>query len=272
MQAPISGPTTGGRIVGPSHLVVLQIALALVLVLVGSLLARDFVRHFTFDPGFRTRGILSAEIALDPGRYPFDAATTYFSSLMEGAASLPGVTRAALVNVLPGTENLVVTKIQVDHGPWEFTDVSVVSADYLSVVSVRLVAGRAFTPLDGAKTPKVVVVNEAFAKGHWNVTQEALGRQISLGVNAPPWTVVGVSADARDMGASPVIRPRMHMLFTQAPPSPQMTRSCYRPTWRMLTHWPSPWSDSFERWILTNPSTMCSRSTTSSPPNWGANV
>jgi hypothetical protein len=66
--------------------------------------------------------------------------------------------------------------------------------------------------------PRVLVVNQAFARRHWESERGAVGRQVKLGFgDGPPWTIVGVAGDARDQGLFRPVDPRAYVLFTQFP-------------------------------------------------------
>jgi len=223
MQAGSEGTVPGLRGVVPAQLVIWQVAAALVLVFAGCVLVTDVARKLAFDPGFRTDRILSAEVSPDRDRYsrsPLSkvsvesAHTNYCSRLLEGASRLPGVTGAALTVVLPGAESYTGTGLQ-SEGRSLFVGVNIVSPDYFTVLSIPIVAGRALSRTDHENAGLVLVVNQALAVQQWGSAREALGRRVTYSGDSRPWTIVGVSANARDEGLWRPVSPRAYVLFTQ---------------------------------------------------------
>jgi predicted permease len=224
-----NGALTVGRGGMSSHLVTWQVALAVVLLFAGALLVRNVAGRLAFDPGFRTEGILSAEVSPDRDRYPRPTKTDtegaharYCRRLLEGASRLPGVSEAALSHVLPGADIYTAVGMQSEGRAFS-PSMNIVSAGYFSVLSIPIVAGRAFSPADGFGTPPVLVVNAALARQQWGTERDAIGRQVTISGDPRPWTVVGVSADARDQVLWRSAPPAAHALFTQAPEDGPMT-------------------------------------------------
>jgi len=194
-------------------------------VFAGSLLLRDIVSKFAFDPGFKTAGVLVAEVSPDPDVYSRiprkdtleSAHTKYCSRLLEAASRLPGVTAASLTSYPPGAEvyNMVAGLQSEGRALWG--GANIVSADYFSVLSIPIVAGRAFSRGDDANAGLVIVVNQALATQHWASEREALGRQVTIAGDLRAWTIVGVSGDARDEGLWRAAAPRVYFLYTQFP-------------------------------------------------------
>jgi len=223
IQAGSEGTVLGLRGVVPAQLVVWQVAAAVVLVSAGSLLLKDISRKFAFDPGFKTLGVLVAEVSPDPDVYSRitrrdtleSAHTRYCSRLLEAASRLPGVTAASLTAFPPGAEVYnMVAGLQSEGRPLS-GGANIVSADYFSLLSIPIVAGRAFSRGDGAATGPVIVVNQALASRYWESERAALGRQVTIAGDSRPWTIVGVSADARDEGLWRAVAPRVYFLYTQ---------------------------------------------------------
>jgi predicted permease len=221
MQGGSRGTALGLRGLVPAQLVVWQVAAAVVLVFAGSLLATDIARKFAFDPGFETDRILGAEVSPDRERYRRASKiavegehTRYCSRLLERASHLPGVTGVALTKILPGVESYSGAGLQSEGHPLS-AGVNIVSADYFSLLSIPIVAGRAFSGADVVNTGPVLVVNQALALQQWASERDAVGRQVTFWGDPRSWTVVGVSADARDEGLWRAVRPRAYVLFTQ---------------------------------------------------------
>ena len=231
VMVPTGEARTLGGVPLSSCLVVTQVALAVVLVVVGALLTRAFVRSSFVTLGFETKGILTAEMSLDRSAYWRYAATDYFTKVLERTAALPGVDRIALVSTLPGGQFDAGTGVKIG-GTLFFTDTAIVSANYFSLLSIPLLAGGTFTENDTRRSTPVVVVNEAFARTHWGKPGDAVGRTIAMGqgsmttpagtiVRDIERTIVGVVADSRDLAGGAAPRPKVYQSYQQAPPSPQ---------------------------------------------------
>jgi putative ABC transport system permease protein len=199
----------GQRTVG-SHggvrrtLVMAEVALALVL-LVGAGLVLQSVRHlFAVPPGFDASGVVVMQIHAAPGRFPSENELhRFFREALDAVRGVPGVAAAALTSQLPlagqadiyGINFLDDTRpSEVDRGAFRYT----VTPGYLDeVMRVPLVRGRTLNEGDDAGSPRVVVVNEAFAKRAFP-TGDALGRRIRMGrADQPESTIVGVVADVK---------------------------------------------------------------------------
>jgi putative ABC transport system permease protein len=206
-------------------LVVVQFALALMLLAGAALLAKSLTRLLRPEPGFRTEGLLTMNLALsgsplsEPGRQgPF------FAEVLEGVRQVPGVVDAALVNHLPiagdtwGTHFSVEAQEAAPDDPPSAT-FRVASAGYHAAMGIPLLRGRAFTADDRADTARVVLVNETLARRHWP-QGDAVGRRIREGgpASSEPWlTVIGVVGDARQSSLTEPIRPEIVFPYAQNP-------------------------------------------------------
>jgi putative ABC transport system permease protein len=160
------GPLTLGSV-----LVVVQVALSLMLVVAAGLFMRTFSSLANLRLGFNQDPILIASLnaqrlQLDPPLRP-----ALFERFRQAAAATPGVAGAAISVITPmsgsswqfGVDG--VDGVPVPPGP-DATSVSVnlVSADWFSTYGMRMLAGRVVETTDTADSPKVMVVNEAFAR------------------------------------------------------------------------------------------------------------
>jgi predicted permease len=223
--APVFGPVPL-----PSVLVVAQVALAVVLVAVGTVLVRGFARLANTDMGFETRGILTAEISLDNNWYWRRAAPEFLAGLLDRVRALPGVERSALVSTVPGGEFSGAALVRV-RGRSYFVDVGAVSRDYFELLSIRVIAGSVWTHEGTPTGTREIVVNETFARDHFGVVSRALGEQVTFGlppvpagqrVTEPVATIVGVVADSRDGFVSTPPRSKIYRSYAQSPMT-QMT-------------------------------------------------
>src|SRR5262249_45745020 len=147
-------------------LVVIEVALAVVLLVGAGLMIRSLVRMQRLDLGLRTDHVLSARVSLSGDRYREDAASAEFvRRLVERAATLPGAERAATIGTvfLSATPNSTNFSIEGRPAfkPEESVEVPVdsITPDYFRVLQVPLQEGRFFDRRDSADAPPVVIIN-----------------------------------------------------------------------------------------------------------------
>ena len=187
-----------------SALVVLQVALALVLLIGTGLVVRSLQNQQRAELGFDPERVLTARLTLPPEKYQTPERMRHFyEEVVERVQRLPGVEAAGLVNNAPlwgNNTNGDFTIVGRQGAPGErlVTEFQIASPDYFRAMGIALERGRGFGPQDTATSPGVVLVNEAFAKKFFP-GQEVLGQRINLGWtdNEPPREIVGVIADVR---------------------------------------------------------------------------
>ncbi|HEY2855044.1 MAG TPA: ABC transporter permease [Gemmatimonadaceae bacterium] len=181
-----------------SSLVVAEIAAACVLLVGAGLLVRSFERLLSQPLGYRPTQLATARI--DPAE-PFPdlpRANLYYDDVLRRVRAMPGVTGAALADLLPFAGDrgwMVAAEGQVyarDHHPGAI--VRVVSDGYFGTMGIPLLAGRDFGVGDTQHSSDVVVVNETLARMLWP-GRDAIGQTIVSG--GQHLRVVGVVGDAR---------------------------------------------------------------------------
>ena len=188
-------------------LVISEIALAVVLLSGAGLLFKSFEHLSHVSPGFSADHLLVADIVRSPSAYADRSVRLgFFDDLFERVAALPGVRAAGGVSFLPVTGTGSALHFNIENrppaSPREYTVASyrVVSAGYRSALALPLIAGRWVEDRDRENTPRVVVVNSAFAKAYFPGRQP-LGEHIQLGATpnaAVPWMqIVGIVSDTK---------------------------------------------------------------------------
>ena len=221
-----SSPTIGGNRLRGAF-VVLQCALALVLLAGAGLLLKSFYRLLQVDPGFKAEKVLTMVIQLTETRYPMRSpqAAGFFDQLLKRVETLPSVLSAGVTSSLPLTRyTMLMGGIEVEGrapqppGADPVIAVMAISADYLRTMGIPLVRGRAFSDADAADSPKVLLVNETMARHFWP-DRDPLGRRLGMGPreSLQEATVVGVVADVRHEGLAGDVRPQMYQPYPQAP-------------------------------------------------------
>jgi predicted permease len=197
-------------------LVVGQLALSLVLLVCGALLARGLVVARATDLGFDPSRVAVLSFNAQMNGYDEPRAMALRARVLEAARAVPGVTAASLSTRLPLGPDINMSSYAVpgrhaadDDG--DSSDTVAVGADYFAVMGVPIVAGRAFTEDEAANDRPVVIVNETFATTYWP-GQSAVGRVVhSGGFDQPALQVVGVARDHKIRSAGERPMPYVHV-------------------------------------------------------------
>ncbi|MGE3274860.1 MAG: ABC transporter permease [Vicinamibacterales bacterium] len=199
-----------GRLRGT--LVVLQCALATLLLVVAGLLGRSLYVLVSTDPGFETQQAIAISTYLPAGGYRTGAdVRRFYDEATARARELPGVVDAGISmdQPLAPVEQRAVLPEGLEIGASGAPTVvqSWVTPGYLEALGVPLVRGRGFDPSDRVGSVPVAIVNEAAAERFWP-GQDAVGRRIRWS-DATPWVqVVGVVGNIREGGMG--VAPRPH--------------------------------------------------------------
>jgi putative ABC transport system permease protein len=225
-----SGTARGGRT--RSALVVIETAVAVLLVAGAGLLIRSFARLTDVDPGFRPEGVLSFQVPISESKYKEDPQQVAFTSaLLERLRALPGVTAAGMVSDLPlsGAEEIEGLVIEGRPRPSQLSETPLAdfrqaSPGYFETLGVRLIRGRTFAGSDGDKAPPVAVVDETLVRTYFPGT-DGIGKRFRFGDfddKKEPWiTVIGVVGNVRNSGLHVEPRPQVYVPQAQRPTSSQ---------------------------------------------------
>ena len=220
-------------------LVVAQLAMTVVLLVGAGLLARSFVRLMTIDTGFRTQGVLVANLSFDTGEGAEKVArrTQYVDEILARARALPGVTAVGISDAEPfsgGSSNgtfLVLAGADVKIEPQSlelmmrdksrtgYATYRLASGDYFRALNIPLLNGRLFDETDRAEAPEVAIVNAALAKKQWP-GDTPLGKVIEFGNidgDITPMIVVGVVGDTREEELAADPQPAIYVCDRQRP-------------------------------------------------------
>jgi predicted permease len=193
-----------------------------VLVLIGAgLLLRSFERLMKVDPGFRTAGVLTFRLNLDPALPP-DRLAAFYSRLDRELRSLPGVVSAGLISELPmsGMDNLTAVVLEgkplPPGGQFQWVGSRTATPGYFDALGIKLIKGRKLRDSDVKGAPMAAVVDQAMIDAYWP-GEEVLGRRFKrLDSHNSPWiTVVGVVANLRQSDLYSEPRPTLFMTTDQ---------------------------------------------------------
>jgi predicted permease len=205
-------------------LVVVEIALALVLLAGSGLLVRAYTTLRNTDPGFRPEHVMTFRLALPQAKYPSAVGQRrFYSMLVDRLAATPGVLSAGVVTCLPfGCHWGMFLRAEGAPPPSRDGSNPVVltrfaSARYFETMGIRLVRGRFFTDAEGGPLgPHPVVINEQLAKQLWPNVADPIGKRMiwSGDTTSTDWmTVVGVVRDVRHYG---LVKPMIGGLYRSA--------------------------------------------------------
>jgi putative ABC transport system permease protein len=203
-------------------LIVVEMALAVVLLAGAGLMLRSLWSLQRVDLGFDPSRVLTMRLSLPQASYETpQQVTDFYSRLIERVRTLPGVRTAGAVRALPlastiGDYGLRVEGYTPPPGTNAKGDWQIATDGYLEAAGERLVRGRTFGPADRADTMLVALVNEQLARLYF-AGRDPIGGRIRVGGGAErPWlTVVGVVADVRHNGITDVVKEKFYVPHTQ---------------------------------------------------------
>lgn len=190
---------------GRRLLVVLEIALALVLLAGSGLMMRSLSKMLAVDEGFDPRNVLSLRLTVPGGSIGRDSLPGFYSQVATRLRAVPGVTSVALGNCPPLTGGCAITVMwsgnrepDPTHDP--LVGIYWASPEYFNTLGITLKQGRIFTDADRMGTAKVALVSEATARRVWP-NQNPIGRHVRLGQGGfsegDGAEIVGIVGDTR---------------------------------------------------------------------------
>jgi macrolide transport system ATP-binding/permease protein len=187
-----------------ANLVVLELAIAVVLLVSAGLLGKSFYKLLHVEFGFQPDHLATVEVVLPETTYAKDPQVVAVSrQIVSRVANLPGVKSAGLTSVLPVSGNGNTDWIRIVGKPYngEHNEVNQreVSSDYFKTLQAKLIQGRFFTDDEDASKPLVVVINKTFAKQYFP-GEDPVGRKIGDTELSPKSIreIIGVVDDVRE--------------------------------------------------------------------------
>ena len=217
------GSSEGGRRqIIRSSLVVVEIALALVLLIGAGLMIKSFSRLQKVDPGFNPHNALMVPIVLPQRKYPEEnQQASFFTQLIQKVKALPGVQAAGISCVIPLSDNDYVLGFEIQGRPpypagtGPNTNYYSVSPDYFKAMGIPLLRGRVFTEHDTVNEPRVVVINETMARKFFP-NEDPIGKRLHV-TNGPVVyrEIVGIVGDVKHYGLDQEPKPQTYEPYTQ---------------------------------------------------------
>ena len=196
-----------------NSLVITEIALALVLMISAGLLVKSAIGLQTVPLGFRTDSILTMRVSLPEDVYPDTTRVAEFYQRVLGRIkAMPTVDDAGAGRCIPmscGTATYYSLESQPEPEPDRrpVVEYRSVTPGYLSTLGMQIVRGRGFEDSDRQGAPRVVLINEAFARKHWPDGQP-LGERLRFSGGSRE--IVGVVTDVREFGPDDEVEPMVY--------------------------------------------------------------
>jgi putative ABC transport system permease protein len=208
-------------------LVIGEVALSVVLVAGAALLVRSFQHLREVDLGFRPDRLLAVQVMLPPSRGAEpERVTTFFRTLRDRVAAVPGVESVALAHAHPLNPNwtsgfAIAGRDMPPPGQGPEANLRPVSPGYFRTAGIALTRGRDFTDRDVLRAPGVVIINDAFARRYFP-GQDPIGERLDRGNSwfeggAASFEIVGVVAGERFTGPGGEHQPAMYFPHAQYP-------------------------------------------------------
>ena len=198
-----------------SLLIISEVAIAVTVLISTGLLTRTLQYLLAVNPGFRTDNVLAVQLSLPRDKYAtMDNVQTFYRVLLEKVKALPGVDGVATTDVLPIVPSLSVMHFAVEGLPSQdgqnpIAQTRTVSPEYLGLMNIPVRKGRGFDVFD--KTETGFIINETMARMYFG-QDDPIGRKL-IAVEDPhanPVPVIGVVADANDLGIDRQIEAEMY--------------------------------------------------------------
>jgi predicted permease len=197
-----------------STLVVVEVALAVVLVAGAGLATKSFSRLVSVDPGFRPQNALVVKVSVPTSDSTPAARDAYYEGVLNAIRALPGVVAAGSVRDLPTRGNGEMVRADAIGLPVSRPDEAPnvqfhhISGDFFKAMGIPLRAGREFQSTDRRGAPFVVIVNEELVKRYWP-GENVVGKTLRAGDTQIP--IIGVVGNIRQRGLSEPYEPVVYL-------------------------------------------------------------
>ena len=206
-----------------ANMVVVELAIAVVLMVSAGLLGKSLYRLLHVDLGFQPDHLATLEVALPEASYgDRNKLVAVGREIVRQAGSLPGVKSAAISNLLPVSFNGNTDWIRFVGRPYagEHNEVNLreASAAYFTTLHAKLLEGRYFSDDEDSSKPLVVIINRALARKYFP-GQDPIGKKIGDDGLTPNSIkeIVGVVDDLKEGSLDSEIWPAVYYPFNQSP-------------------------------------------------------
>jgi predicted permease len=206
-----------------ANLVVVELAVAVVLLVGAGLLGKSFYKLLHVDDGFDPAHLATVQVMAPDNIYSKDQQkVALYHEITRRLSAIPGVQSVGITTDLPVQCNCDTDWIRIVgrpfHGEHNEVDERDVSEAYFATLKARLVRGRLFTALDDASHPQVTIINQALAERYFP-GEDPIGKMIGNGDFTPNSMrrVVGVIANIREGALDDPIWPAEYFSIDHSP-------------------------------------------------------
>ena len=207
-----------------------QVAVSLLLLVAAGLFIRTLGNLRAVDPGFDGTDVLLVTVDSGLNRYTPERLQSFSSELLDRALALPDVRSASLADApLLRESHAYVDGVSVEGSDEDAeTSLRIVAPRFFETMDIPVRLGRDFSPQDRVGSPRVVIINETFARRYF-VGQSPVGRYVKVG--DVPMQIVGVTADSKYRGLRDAVPNTAYLPLGQAQTHAGTERTLYVRTW-----------------------------------------
>jgi putative ABC transport system permease protein len=206
-----------------SALVIVEAAMALILLVGTGLMLKSFWKVLQADGGFNADGVLTASVSGPDTKYREPAQRRAFiEQVVAKVKAIPGVDYAAsALPLLGGWQSSFSVEGRPEPPPGQrpSADITRISPDYFRAMGIRLLKGRSFSEQDHADALRVCMVDETFVQTHFP-NEDPIGKRLKFGGHSSdnPWMeIIGVVNHVKHYGVDQDSRVEMYLPYTQNP-------------------------------------------------------
>jgi putative ABC transport system permease protein len=218
-----SGADGGHRNRTRSVLVVLESAIAVVLLIGAGLLVRSLIQLQNVSPGFDPHNVLTLRVDLPREKYSTPEKAANFFTQLEGRINgLPGVEHVGLISELPlsGQANdmpyVVEGRPPVSSDQAFDDDFRRVNTQYFKAMRIPLMRGRNFTEQEVREGAQLVIISDLLARRVFP-DEEPIGKRLIMAMGNVPFEIIGIVGDIRHRALESDPIPAMYMPTNRAP-------------------------------------------------------
>jgi predicted permease len=206
-------------------LVIVEVALAIVLLIGATLAMQSFARILRVDPGFRPDHLITMRIDFPEFRFAkVEQSTQFVREVLESSRAIPGVEAASAGMVFPLGDAVAETTFETEQSTGDtksgqrMARNNLVEPDFFRTFGIPLLAGRDFNADDRKEESPVFIVNEVFARKVFG-SIDVVGKRLAARREAshPVWgEIVGVAGNVRDLDPGAEAKPEIYGPFVQS--------------------------------------------------------